>query len=289
VATLRTFQLVDNATVLSNFKSWAMSISSALSSFGWLKSADTGQVNWSTISVTPTNSTPVFEIWKANDSLASTLPIFIKVWYLVTATSPAGPTIELTFGTGSNGAGTLTNATATITLNSVPASQTNLSYECDYSGSSGRFACCMFQGWSGCFFFSVERSHDASANDTGSYFTFLAVGSLNTGVQQTVRPSSAGGPLPAESSPITVHTSNTTGIVPGGDASLSACPVWPMVGGLGNPLLNAVSVKTNDVAGSLIVPVSLYGTARNYLIMKTLNSGSIGRLGGSTGLAMLCQ
>lgn len=51
MATLNQTHVHDLST-LANFTDWAQSVGAALASFGWVQSADTGQVQWSTTSIT---------------------------------------------------------------------------------------------------------------------------------------------------------------------------------------------------------------------------------------------
>src|SRR6266478_9217496 len=95
---------VNDNSSLANFKSWAQAISNAISGFGWVQTGDTGQVNWGSIASVP-SSTYVYEIWKANDAAAATLPIYLKIEYGFSATVPR---IRMTVGTSSNGSGTIT-------------------------------------------------------------------------------------------------------------------------------------------------------------------------------------
>jgi hypothetical protein len=91
-------------------------LSEKLAAIGLVKTADTGQINWATVSFNPTTGNQVagYEIWRFNDALQSSFPIFFKLEY---GTSTVGSSaswadcdqITVTVGTGSNGSGDITD------------------------------------------------------------------------------------------------------------------------------------------------------------------------------------
>lgn len=267
MAVIQTFAMADLST-LANFKAWAQIISNAIASFGWTQSADSGQVNWSSIATVPTANTWVYEIWKSADTLSATNPIFLKIEY---GNVSATPSIAVTVGSGSNGTGTLTNAaTRNLLTITLPANSTTTLFECDLSGSTSRFAFTMWRGLPLPTFFSVERSHDTNGNETGSYVTYLNAGTaLLTPFcyQQSIYPSSAGGPLFYEKFGMTFHTANASSVNVGN--AIVAVPFWPLVGKIDNPLLGAVCVKDADIADGLIFTVNIYSAIHTYIVTKT--------------------
>ena len=70
----------DNSTDAS-FRAWGLGISTALKSL-FTFVTQTGEINWSTVT-TPSFGGDIrgFEIYRLNDSLQSTTPIFIKIQY----------------------------------------------------------------------------------------------------------------------------------------------------------------------------------------------------------------
>src|SRR4051794_39931473 len=111
------------------FRAWASGISNALGTVGLVKTGDTGQIDFSSVARPTANSQAMgYEIWRFNDSLQATRPVYFKIEYGAGVASVAGapPGIWLTVGTGSNGAGTITGAPiiATRRLYTNAASQT---------------------------------------------------------------------------------------------------------------------------------------------------------------------
>lgn len=97
-------------------KAWGSAINAGLSAVGLVQTTDTGQINWSTTTVTATttNQTLGYEVWRFNDSLQSTAPVFIRLAY---GTTPNGATycaLTMSVGTGVDGAGNLTGLISTI-------------------------------------------------------------------------------------------------------------------------------------------------------------------------------
>lgn len=79
---------------------------------------DSGQVSgptgigWNNVS--PTNSTTTYySIYYLNDSLHSTYPIYIKFFWVPSATNTNSPTASFGIGTGTTGSGAMTGATST--------------------------------------------------------------------------------------------------------------------------------------------------------------------------------
>lgn len=97
-------------TTNAEFRAWGLAVSTALGAIGLTQTSDTGQINWTTVA-TPAGASASqgYEIWRFNDTLQATKPLFFKIEYGSggAATSPA---IWMTVGAGSDGAGTITGA-----------------------------------------------------------------------------------------------------------------------------------------------------------------------------------
>lgn len=145
----------------ANFRTWGLEFSQKLAAIGLTQATDTGQINWSTV---VRAATAGYEIWRFNDSLQSTVPIFIKIEYGVNGTST---NIFTTVGTGSNGSGTLTGPVSArrgaafgINAGSLP------SYFCHTEGFLGLVFKAGGDSSAGqgaaAYFLAVARSSDAS-------------------------------------------------------------------------------------------------------------------------------
>lgn len=90
----------------AGFRAWGSAVSAGLAAVGMVQTADTGQINWTTV-VRPGASTDAgYEIWKFNDTLQATVPIFLKMSY-GSGSSPVYPRVTAIVGSVTDGAGTL--------------------------------------------------------------------------------------------------------------------------------------------------------------------------------------
>lgn len=256
----------DNSS-LANFKSWAQAISNAFSAFGWTQTTDTGQVNWGTIASVP-SSTFVYEVWKAADALASTMPIFVKVQYGFSSTSPR---FQITVGTGSDGAGNITSQVISSAPWAASGNLTNQgasTFPCYFSGSAGEFRALMWSVSTSTpnitAFFTIERSKDGSGNNTASYVTVTAAGSGASSIsnQQTVTASAAANRETGIVALAGTNGSNTGAAL----GTVAALPVFPLLGLVGNPMLGLMVAFASDVAANSTCTVaSMYGSTHTYI------------------------
>jgi hypothetical protein len=93
------------------FRTWGSSINAAIAAVGWIQTADTGQVNWTTATNPTANTFTNYEVWRMADATQSTDPVFIRIAY--TRNSANGPRMQIVCGTATDGAGTLTSAANT--------------------------------------------------------------------------------------------------------------------------------------------------------------------------------
>jgi hypothetical protein len=98
-----------------DFRAWGLELSDALDLIGFTKSADTGQIDWSTVVKASTDQAAGYEIRFLDDTLHATTPIYVKLEF---GTGPFTnrPSIWVTVGTGTNGAGTITGITVSRRL-----------------------------------------------------------------------------------------------------------------------------------------------------------------------------
>lgn len=268
MATLTSSHVFDNSS-LTNFKDWSMAISNALSTFGWVLTSDTGQVNWSTISTVPVSAAYVYEIWKSTDTLSTALPIVIKLEYGSNGTgATAVPLLRLTIGTASSGAGVITGGSTASQLIGFATAEGATTFPCFFSGDAGEFRMYMWQhptilvG----MYMVIERSKDGTGADTGEYVTWFA--GLNStsspnGFQQSILPGGIVTIKGTQIHTITIDTASATGTFNGTTASF---PVFPLIGKVGNPALGLQTAYNADVAdGSTCTVASFYGSTHTYI------------------------
>ena len=102
------------------FRTWGSALNAGLAAVGMVQTADAGQIDWTTVVRAGINADAGYEIWKFNDALQSTVPIFFKLYYGTGAATNL-VRIRLESGTGSDGSGTLTGL-GSGTISTVNAS-----------------------------------------------------------------------------------------------------------------------------------------------------------------------
>lgn len=186
-------------TTDAKFRAWGLACSTALAAAGFVQTADTGQINWVTVlKPVATNTKAGYEIWRFNDTLQATAPIFIRVDYGSSGTASGnGPGTWLTVGTSTNGAGTITGvnigtpgtgiqATNVVDTVNNPA----MTYLFSHSAANGFGLMCFGLGTSagpgnstpGTW--AIERTKDANGNPTGAGMSLHFTYNSTTGFRQ---------------------------------------------------------------------------------------------------------
>jgi hypothetical protein len=251
----------------ANFRAWGSDVRTRLAAAGLVQTADTGQIDWTTAVRGSNNTDAGYEIWRFNDSLQGTFPIFFKLFY-GTGAAADRPRLRLQVGTGSNGSGTLTGRTSaavTTTGSSGAFQNTPTQNYATHSEGMAALAFGQFNATSNMAFFVIQRSVDSDGDPTGDYY---CVTSRNGSTQ----------PTPASTQTCRVDINNnglvefTACIVPGIPASSiigsdsRAYLHWadrPAI----EPLIGSCTVNTNDITGPTTVSIQLFGlAARTYLV-----------------------
>ena len=161
----------------AEFRAWGLALSNSLTAAGFPKSADTGQVDWATVTKPGGSSTAAgHEIRYLNDSLHGTKPCYVKIEF-GNGVNTSIPGIWMSAGSGTNGSGTLSGAMFTRIL-VTPGAVTNVgnfpTYVCTRSGYFAlAFARAALGSSVGGAFFSVARMCDAAGDPTNVGFHFL--------------------------------------------------------------------------------------------------------------------
>lgn len=105
--------VIDHTTDVG-FRAWAKQLSDAIKATGLVQTTDTGQVDWTlgTQAKPATNVVPYYEMYRFDDALQATSPVFLKVEY-GSGNSVSRPAIKISVGfLGTDGAGVLTGTAA---------------------------------------------------------------------------------------------------------------------------------------------------------------------------------
>lgn len=161
------FQHTDNST----FQVWGKGISDALTAIGLVKTSDTGQIDWTSVTRPGTSTDAGYEIWRFNDSAQTAFPIYLKLRY-GTGGSAALGRLQIDVGSGSDGSGTLTGTTQSNVINLTFNGNSTSSYPIYASYAYG--ALTFFHrgaasvGWR----FVIERFRDSDGTLTSGAFFF---------------------------------------------------------------------------------------------------------------------
>jgi hypothetical protein len=267
----------------ANFRAWGSWMSSTLTTLGFPKTADTGQVDWTTVTAPGAGSTSSgYEIRTFNDSLQSTSAVYFKLEW-GSGTNASTPQMWITVGSGSDGAGTITGsatvARATITNGAFVAtsSLTTPSYAFADSAGTG-FAFAMWPsgdtssnaGW----VFGLERWRDSSGSALSAGVTCYQSCSGNSAgtaaFQRTI--CYLGGATQASGAttmlvlvPNTSYT-NAAFFTASQGTTLYPQPVWSAWHQrLYGPSQLFLALGQSDVSSGSTFSVNHYGTSRTFL------------------------
>mgnify|MGYP005842865717 CR=1 FL=1 len=123
---------VDHNTT-AGFRAWGSELSDRLSNTSPLltKTADTGQIDWATVTVPSTNQSAGFEMYELTDTLSTTAPVFFKITY-ETGSSASRLEMTIEIGVATDGAGNFVGLTSgtekRITTPFAPPGDPSVSY-----------------------------------------------------------------------------------------------------------------------------------------------------------------
>lgn len=255
----------------ANFRAWVQFISDNLQTAGFIKTADTGQVDTATVTRPLAVSTyQGYEIRRMDDALQASVPVFIKIEYGSLNNAATNPAIRLTIGTGSNGSGTITGSIFSATVFCGGNNTSAASVTAKFSGDDDRFVIALNYTTSvanpGVFILALERSKgpDFLNNSTGVY--------LVTAGGSSGYAAAAGGAfilIPFTGSSPTKEADGGA-IHPGTDSTLdgSNVGIYPLhptcFGKKVYPPTNFMVYRTNEISSDSDVTVDVDGTSIVY-------------------------
>jgi hypothetical protein len=107
----------------AGFRAWGAELNAKLVAAGLVQTADTGQINWTTVTRAAANSNAGYEIWGFNDSLQGSAPIYLRLDF-GSGSATNIPRIRLTVGTSTNGSGTIGGSATAVRTISASAGTT---------------------------------------------------------------------------------------------------------------------------------------------------------------------
>lgn len=220
--------------------------------------------------LSPTNGNVVYEIWGMGDALQATNPVLLRLEFTTGSNGAGSPGFNIQLGASTNGAGTISVSGSTAVLPVFQANNATFSasaFNSYISGSTNRILCSF---WGSAVFataarsyFSVERAHDAGGNDLGTYATLIIVsgGSSVATSQQSI----AGPTQTVAETRLACLMVHSTGTGSFGSSTILS-PVFPIVGAVGNPMINTFIGKAVDWVDGTNFSFTIYNSAHNYQV-----------------------
>ncbi len=271
-AVTSTLAHTDDAT----FRAWGRQVGDQLTAVGLVRTADTGQINWGTVLRPAAGASAGYEIFRFDDPLQATRPIFLRINYLTTSASATTPFLQVSTGQGTDGAGALTSVmTGLVAVNgggSPVTTSMHTSYACMNAAVGGFFFC----GWLGsrsttpnaAFTFGIFRSLDDNGAPVGDGFTIYTANTSSLTTQSWSWLTNS-----------VLNSGQTYSLIPGGIAASTFGQdiqayrhymSYPVI----RPLAGLVTVFANEISrGSTFTAPIIGTTARTYL---ALGDGTIG-------------
>jgi hypothetical protein len=258
----------DNTLAPSNasaalFRAWGAWIHSVLSGAGgWTVTADTGQIDFTTVAAPGAVSTYMgYKMYTFSDALNATYPIYVKIEFGSSSASANNPSIQVTIGTGSNGTGTITGTLVAAFQHGIGGTASagvTQSY-----GSSGParagFAIFTDAGVNNPLWFSLERTVDTSGSDTGDGLILNYGRATNACVSRYIPRVGAAPPTQTGMHAVmAAENPSTFGI----NVGVSLC--IPMAGVAKSPGLNLLQVRSGDFGSYSTITCPVYGTMHTY-------------------------
>lgn len=284
MTTLQTNTPIDHTGDVA-FRAWATEVSNSWAAVGLVQTSDTGQINLTTATRPGVTGTAGYQIWRFDDAMQATKPIFIRIQY-GTASSATAPRMQVIVGTGSDGAGNLTNPTAVfnITASATPTS-TVTNYLSDFSCSEGFFGMAWKIGSTSSVssFFAICRSVDSNGDADATGFSVYAFGTTGSGAAteqlrfrrsnetwSTLATGAGGGSIGSPTCLIPGNNADSTFV--GADAQVYLhFGQFPRM----TPIVGLVGVKAAEFgADSTFTAAAVGSTPRTYLVLGGPHSGA---------------
>lgn len=277
---LATFNCAMTNATDAQFREWGKAISDSLQAVGIVKTADSGQIDWATVAApTATHTQMGYEIYRFNDTLQSTAPVFIKLAY-GSGGSTNYPSLWISVGTGSNGSGVITGEILSEQQNHSYGSGTATTHY--VSGSKNRFVVAI-QGTTSNYqiVLTVERTHNSSGSDTSNG---VMINRLTPHVD------SQHYLLFSDSSAVTttqIMCMTPAGLSGAKSPDINLYPVRFFTPGEGPVSINLVGYISGDFAANSSYTVSVCGVDRTFRTMQA--SGNASGYGATTYFMYLAE
>jgi hypothetical protein len=268
--TTSTYSTVIDHSNDAGFRAWGSELSTALSAVGLVQTADTGQINWATATRPGTSTAAGYEIYRFDDALQGTAPIYFKLEYGTSSSATTIPQLWLTIGTGSNGSGTITDEVVarTVCATSAAAPNTAVPYPSYVCNVDGQLMVCSKTGagpssyYPG-MFWHIGRTTDDSGDATADGVVFYYRTSATGFITQQCRLFASGSSITTAAGSFCLVPGLMTASMVGSDIQVfKNYAAFPLV----SPNIGVVTVITAEVpAGNTISVAAVGSTPRTYI------------------------
>ncbi len=266
----------------AEYRAFMTAIAAIFTACGFIQTADTNQVNLATAVRPGQNQRGHYQMWRFNDALQATAPLFIKITFGTSPYYAEMPSLWIQIGTATQGNGELAGKISVERriLQPPTNSYNTTEFQNIYTGGAGnRLAFWLFYDsqWISQYYyqaaFIIERTKDAAGEVTGEGVAFFSwqYPDGNNG-QHTNQMLMFADPLWSE-----YNNHSACGCYLRDDVEatfylgkVAAFPVYPCKhGGLVfNPLLSLMAGLNRDYAHDVTVQIEHYGTMRTFLKMS---------------------
>lgn len=265
------------------FRAWINEIHTAITTFGWVRTADTGQIDFATVTrPAGINTYPGFAIYRMADALQATAAVFLRIDFGTGGTADV-PSLKIraTIG-GTDGAGTLTgNVSASQLLNPNASGTTPM--RTAGTTSSFRFQWGAEISTTGNMIFAIERDLDTSGAETSLGVNFI-YGQQTTFGSQFIETAGGLGAVESRWSAMVNGQASQAG-----RGFVGVGPVRCALGVFRNPMKTAVVFARGDFAPNTTGPITLYGVSRTYLFMGMVAGLAINTWNANCSVAFLWE
>lgn len=266
-----TTTLAPNLSTDAGFQAVVTAVHTRITGFGWVQTADTGQINPATVTRPGgTNVASGYLFYRMADALQATAPVYLKLEVGTGAgTQMFGIWVQV--GSGSDGAGALTGVISDRIQYATSANGTTTPFDCRFSGDTDRFAMCLWRDDTTTLrtlVFGIERSKGATKANTGSGVIIQGGHGGSTSAtgaffkQQYLDRTS--GPGNVDNILVSACPTGATG---GYGTTVGVYPTIPLAGVAQEPGLNFGIYLTGDIAAGSTQAITVAGTAHSYLIL----------------------
>ena len=248
------------------FRAWGKALSDAMTEVGFTKTADTGQIDWSSVLAPAAISTyQGYEIRAFSDSLQATNPVYLKIEYGSSSPSAGIPGIRYTIGKATDGAGELVGEmSADRIISASGASATT--YTTYVSGSTDRLSFCIFRNYTYNAIFIIERTKNSSGANTSVGIDIVHSSKNSSGnpetYQQFLPKSGLRYPYSNYVGCCCAFPYNPTTAVYGDTIGLF--PIFTLIGGAQFPNLGGLVYFSGDIAANTDLSITIFGSAHTY-------------------------